>query len=195
MSDLKPTTALPPEAFNPLSLTGRTVMVTGASSGIGRATAIYLSKLGARIIATGRDESRLQVTLDALPGAGHVGRVMDLSLSEAIVPWMKDTCATYGPLDGLAHCAGIQSMRPLQMVTVGYVQEILNANLVAAIALAQGFRLKACHNPGAALVLVSSTAALKGAAGNSVYAASKGAIISLTRSLGLELLRDKIRVN
>ncbi|MFT3997462.1 MAG: SDR family NAD(P)-dependent oxidoreductase, partial [Asticcacaulis sp.] len=77
------------EAFNPLSLAGRTIMVTGATSGIGQATAVYLSRLGARLIVTGRNLTRLQATLDALSGEGHRGHLFDLADIEAIVPWMK----------------------------------------------------------------------------------------------------------
>lgn len=195
MTDLSPAAYRPRGPFNPLTLEGRTILVTGASSGIGRASAVYLSRLGARIIASGRDAERLTETLDQLEGEGHVGRTCDLSQLDGIVPWMKALCADHGPLDGLAHCAGIQSMRPLQAVNLGYVHDVINANLNAALVLAQAFRLKACHSAGASLVFVASTAGIKAAPGNTVYSASKGGLIAATKSLGLELLRDGIRVN
>ncbi|ESQ81164.1 SDR family NAD(P)-dependent oxidoreductase [Asticcacaulis sp. YBE204] len=195
MTDLTPNAAVSREPFNPLSLEGRTILVTGATSGIGQATAVYLSKLGARIIATGRDEVRLQTTLDQLSGDSHVGRTFDLSEADRIAAWMKQLCADHGPLNGLAHCAGIQTTRPLQAINLAYVTEMLNANLVTAFMLLQAFRLKACHHPNASAVLVSSSSALKCAPGNSVYAASKGGIISATKGLGVELIRDGIRVN
>lgn len=98
--------------FNPMSLTGRTILVTGATSGIGKATAIYLSKLGARVVASGRNQERLDETLVALEGEGHIGRLFDLADLDAIVPWLKALCAEIGPLNGIAHCAGVQR-RPM----------------------------------------------------------------------------------
>lgn len=193
---LTPSVTKPVDAvFNPLSLSGRTIMVTGATSGIGQATAIYLSRLGARLIVTGRNLSRLQATLDALSGEGHQGYLFDLAAIENIVPWMKTVCAQTGPLNGLAHCAGVQATRPIQAVKPDFIQDVLTQNLAASLMLAQAFRLKACHAAGASLVYVSSSAALKTAPGNVVYAASKGGIISAVKGLGVELVRDGVRVN
>lgn len=182
-------------AFNPMDLTGRTLLVTGASSGIGKATAIYLSRLGARLIICGRDEGRLQETFAALEGGGHLIRAFDLSQLDQIVPWLKGICAEVGPLHGLAHCAGVQATRPIQAINPAFVEDVLLQNLGASLMLAQAFRLKACHHPGASLVYVSSSAALKTAPGNVVYAASKGGIISMVKGLGVEMVRDQVRVN
>ncbi len=195
MTLLSPTAAQPPEAFNPMSLAGKTVLVTGATSGIGEATALYAAKLGARVIAHGRNETRLQSLLDRLPGEGHKGALFDLSQTDAITAWLKGLCAEVGPLDGLAHCAGIQATKPLQAASPAFVAEALSTNLASAFMLAQAFRLKACHTSPASLVLVSSSAALRTAPGNSVYAATKGGIIAATKSLGVELVRDGVRVN
>ena len=176
-------------------LEGKTALVTGATSGIGKATAIYLSKLGARLIASGRNEERLKEVLDQLEGEGHIGRIFDLADLDAIMPWMKALCAEVGPLNGLAHCAGVQATKPIQAINSTFVMDVLTQNLGAALMLAQGFRLKACHAPGASLVYVSSSAALKTAPGNVVYASSKGGIISAVKGLGVELVRDGVRVN
>jgi NAD(P)-dependent dehydrogenase (short-subunit alcohol dehydrogenase family) len=181
--------------FNPTSMIGRTILVTGATSGIGRATAIYVSKLGARIIASGRNEARLAETLSALSGDGHIGRVFDLAKTDEIVPWLKALCTEIGPLNGIAHCAGVQATRPIQAINPTFVHEVLSQNLAAALMLAQAYRLKLCRGTPASLVFVSSSAALKTAPGNVVYAASKGGIISATKGLGVELVRDGIRVN
>lgn len=182
-------------AFNPMSLEGRTILVTGATSGIGQATAIYLSKLGARIVASGRNEERLNDTLSRLEGEGHMGRLFDLSQTDQIVPWLKALCAEIGPLNGIAHCAGVQATRPIQSINPDFVHDVLSQNLAAALLLAQAYRLKACRGTPASLVFVSSSAALKTAPGNVVYAASKGGIISATKGLGVELVRDGVRVN
>lgn len=181
--------------FNPMNLSGRTILVTGATSGIGRATAIYLSKLGARIVASGRNAERLEAVLAELAGEGHIGRLFDLADLDAIVPWLKALCAETGPLNGIAHCAGVQATRPIQAVKPDFVMDVLTQNLGAALMLAQGFRLKACHGTPASLVYVSSSAALKTAPGNVVYASSKGGIVSAVKGLGVELVRDGVRVN
>ena len=181
--------------FNPMSLEGRTILVTGAASGIGKATAIYLSKLGARVVASGRNSARLDETLAALEGTDHIGRLFDLADLDAIVPWLKALCAEIGPLNGIAHCAGVQATRPIQAVKPDFVMDVLTQNLGAALMLAQGFRLKACHGSPASLVYCSSSAALKTAPGNVVYAASKGGIVSAVKGLGVELVRDGVRVN
>ncbi|MGN6208076.1 SDR family NAD(P)-dependent oxidoreductase [Asticcacaulis sp.] len=181
--------------FNPMSLAGRTILITGATSGIGRATAIYLSKLGARVVASGRNQARLDETLAALEGDVHIGRLFDLADLDAIVPWLKALCAEIGPLNGIAHCAGVQATRPIQAVKPDFVMDVLTQNLGAALMLAQGFRLKACHGSPASLVYCSSSAALKTAPGNVVYAASKGGIVSAVKGLGVELVRDGVRVN
>jgi NAD(P)-dependent dehydrogenase (short-subunit alcohol dehydrogenase family) len=181
--------------FNPMSLEGRTILVTGATSGIGKATAIYLSKLGARIVASGRNEERLNEVLGQLAGEGHIGRIFDLADLDAIVPWMKALCAEIGPLNGIAHCAGVQATRPIQAVNPAFITDVLTQNLSASLMLAQAFRLKACHRTPASLVYVSSSAALKTAPGNVVYASSKGGIVSAVKGLGVELVRDGVRVN
>ncbi|CAM3325425.1 SDR family NAD(P)-dependent oxidoreductase [Asticcacaulis taihuensis] len=181
--------------FNPMSLEGRTILVTGATSGIGKATAIYLSKLGARVVASGRNSARLDETLAALEGTDHIGRLFDLADLDAIVPWLKALCAEIGPLNGIAHCAGVQATRPIQAVKPDFVMDVLTQNLGAALMLAQAFRLKSCHGSPASLVYCSSSAALKTAPGNVVYAASKGGIVSAVKGLGVELVRDGVRVN
>lgn len=181
--------------FNPMSLKGRNVLVTGATSGIGKATAIYLSRLGARVIATGRDPERLKQTMSLLVGTGHESKLFDLSQLDQIVPWMKALCADYGKLNGIAHCAGVQATRPIQSVSPEFINDLLMQNLGASLMLAQAFRLKACRGTPASLVFVSSSAALKTAPGNVVYAASKGGLISAVKTLGVEMVRDQIRVN
>lgn len=176
-------------------MAGRTVLVTGATSGIGRATAVYLSRLGARIVLSGRDEARLAESRSLLTGEGHSSYLFDLSDTAAIVPWLKSVCAEVGPLHGLAHCAGMQVTRALQAINADFVQDTLMQNLAACLMLAQAFRLKACHVAPASIVFVASTTALKAAPGNVAYAASKGGVIAMTRTLGLELIRDGVRVN
>jgi NAD(P)-dependent dehydrogenase (short-subunit alcohol dehydrogenase family) len=181
--------------FNPMSLEGRTILVTGATSGIGRATAIYLSRLGARVVASGRSEDRLAEVMGQLEGKGHLGRLFDLAQLDAIVPWLKALCAEVGPLNGIAHCAAVQATRPIQAINAEFVQDALTQNLGASLMLAQAYRLKACRGTPASLVYCSSSAALRAAPGNVDYAATKGGLVSAVKGLSHELVRDGIRVN
>jgi NAD(P)-dependent dehydrogenase (short-subunit alcohol dehydrogenase family) len=188
--------------FPLVDLIGRRVLVTGASAGIGRATAVLLARLGARVVANGRDAERLAATLALLPGKGHAAVPFDLADSDSVPGWIKRLAEEGGPLDGLAHCAGMQASKPVRGIDRAFFDQILHANLLSALALARGFRQKGCHAPPtaghapqAALVLVSSVAAEIGQPGNVVYSASKGGLVSATRGLAMEFLRDGIRVN
>lgn len=179
---------------NPFDLTNKRILITGASSGIGRATAQLVSQLNGKVIATGRDHKRLESTMTSLEGKGHVCRSFDLTEVDSISEWMLDL-ASGGRLDGLVHMAGIHGVRPLKVTDAAFVNQILNVNITTAIGLARGLRHKKVRGSNSSIVFASSVAAIAGEAGISAYSASKGAIISLTRSLAIELAREKIRVN
>lgn len=180
---------------NPMDMTGHHVLVTGASSGIGEATAVLLSRLGARLTVCGRNTTRLEGTLALLHGDGHAAAVQELTDLDALPGWLGEIADAGGPLDGLVHCAGIQETRPIRSFDRAFFDRIIDANLGSALALAKGFRQKGVHTEQAALVYVSSIAGQIGTPGNVVYAASKGGVQAATKGLALELLRDGIRVN
>ena len=180
---------------NPLDLSGRTLLVTGASSGIGREVAILFSALGARVILSGRNEERLRETLDRMSPGEHVPVPFDLSLVDQIVPWIKTLAAQNGPLDGFVHAAGKQSTMPLRGLTPSSLDNLLRTNLSSALMLARGFCQKGCHRPGGSIVFLASVMALAGKPGLTAYSASKAALTGVTRSLALELAPEQIRVN
>jgi NAD(P)-dependent dehydrogenase (short-subunit alcohol dehydrogenase family) len=180
--------------FNPLDMTGRRFLVTGASSGIGAATGLLLAKLGGRVVLAGRSEERLAAVKAELPGDGHVAESFDLGDIDAIPPWMA-RLATVGPFHGVAHCAGVQALRPLRVTDAAFVEEVMRLNVASAISIGRGFRQRGVAAKPASLVLVSSTAGMTGQAGNVAYTASKGAIIAAAKGLAMELVRDGIRVN
>ena len=184
-----------PAIINPMDLSGRHILVTGASAGIGRATAILAAKLGARVTITGRDQGRLAATLADLPGDGHRADAFDLSAIDTIPGWMKAAAQANGPFDGLAHCAGIQTLRPIRIFHADFFDEVMRTNLGASLALAKGLRQKGVKADRASLVYISSTAATASSPANVVYAAAKGGIIAATKGLSAELLPDAIRVN
>lgn len=180
---------------NPMQLVGRTIMVTGASSGIGRETAILLSRLGARLALAGRDTTRLKETCAALEGEGHGIFQQDLSQNDEIAGWVAQVASRMGQLDGLVHAAGVQNLLPLRMINGRDVESIMQINVGAAVFLVKGFRQKGVHSDRSSIVLLSSVVGLVGEVGRSLYSASKGAIVALTKSLALELARENIRVN
>jgi NAD(P)-dependent dehydrogenase (short-subunit alcohol dehydrogenase family) len=182
-------------ADHPMDLTGRTILVTGASSGIGRETAVLLSRLNARVVLAGRNRERLDAAASRLQGDGHVVQPFDLCAAGEIPSWLRNLAAQSGPLAGAVHCAGIHNAHPLRILTADKIEEVMRLNLTSAAMLAKGLRQKGCYTPGASLVFLSSAAGLVGEAGVSAYAASKAALIGLTRSLAMELAAQQIRVN
>lgn len=182
--------------MNPLELSGKTVVVTGASRGIGRATAVYLSKLGARIVAVARDEEKLTGTISEMEGTGHLARPFDLNAVDQLPEFLKKVAQESGPLYGLVHSAGVVANRALKGLTHQLLMDMQRINVDAAILLSKGFRQKGVVDPaGGSIVYLSSVAALHPKPALAAYAATKGALLSLAKTLALELASEKIRVN
>lgn len=182
---------------NPMAMPDWPIMVTGASSGIGRETAILLSQLGAKLFLVGRDRNRLDETLLRLEGdaRGHQADVFDLSTGDAILPWFQDVVKRFGPFRGLAHCAGVQSFHPLRILSSATLERMYRINTISAAMLTRAFQQPAAHQRPASIVLVASTAANLAVPANAGYGASKAAVLSMTRSFAIELVDKGIRVN
>jgi len=174
---------------------GKTILVTGASSGIGRETAILLSRLKARVVLVGRNPERLEETKERMTGVNHLVEPFDLTAGDLIPGWLKQIASGTGPLSGLVHGAGVHQAIPLRVLTAGKVEEVMRANVTSAIMLVKAFRQKGCCSRPASIVLFSSAAGLAGQPSVSVYAASKAAIIGFTRSAAMELAPEGLRVN
>jgi NAD(P)-dependent dehydrogenase (short-subunit alcohol dehydrogenase family) len=171
------------------------ILITGASSGIGRGTAIHLSKLGCQLVLVGRDRGRLQATFHELRGERHQFHAFDLSDVDAIPELLKSVSKDL-PLDGVFHSAGIAAIKPLSLVKQKSIDEIMDASFKAGMLLVKGFCSRGVGNPiGGSIVMMSSVSSLRGQIGMSVYSASKGAIDAAVRSLALELADRRIRIN
>jgi NAD(P)-dependent dehydrogenase (short-subunit alcohol dehydrogenase family) len=180
---------------NPMDMTGKTVLVTGASSGIGRETCRCLGELGARVVMVARDRQRLDKIALELEGTGHSAEPFDLAMSDEIPAWLEGITGRLGPLDGCVHCAGVTDTKLIRDWRAKDADAMMRINLYPCFALAKGLRRRQSHKPGASLVFLASVAGFRGTPGLAVYAATKAAVIGLTRSLARELVSDGIRVN
>lgn len=183
------------EIFNPFTLAGKKILVTGASSGIGKSCAIELSKLGAAIILVSRSDKSLNATKKLLHGDNHSIEPFDLCSGNDIVQWLRNVALRNGLIDGLIHSAGISRTMPLRAMSEELYSQIMSINLEAAYFLSKGFRQKGVCNHPASLVFISSVMGITGASGLSAYCSSKGALLSLTKSLAIEWASEGIRVN
>lgn len=177
---------------NPFSLAGKRVLVTGASSGIGRQIALSCAQAGATVVASGRNAERLQETLHVLPSEpAHQALALDLCDDAAV----KTAVAALGKVDGVVHAAGYSALSPLRLATRAHIESQLTVNLTSPALLTQQLLLRNGLNPGGAIVFISSIAAHIGVQGVSAYAASKAAMEALARSLAMEVAKKGIRVN
>lgn len=181
--------------FNPLDLTERTILVTGASSGIGRGVAIYLSRLGARVVLHGRDRARLEKTLSLMEPGGHAIALLDLSECENIAGWFSELVHSFGVLHGLVHSAGEHFVLPLRSVRLEEAERQMKVNWESGLALAQAFRIRGHHGDPAAMVFLSSVGGVFGSKAVSIYSSTKSALMALGRALAAELAPEGIRVN
>jgi len=178
--------------YNPFSLEGKNILVTGASSGIGQSVAVECSKLGAKVIVTGRNSERLDCTYNSLYGCDNqkiVADISDMDDLESIV----NTCPK---LDGISHNAGIAKIVPIKHINKVDISSILSTNTVGPILLTQMLVKSKKINDNASIVFTSSLSGVYCVHyGESMYAASKGAISGFAKGAALELASHGIRVN
>jgi len=178
-------------SYNPYSLNGKTILITGASSGIGRATAVECSKLGARVVITGRNAERLQETYDMLGGGGHLQIVADLVNEEDIEKLAEETPC----VDGLVNNAGITKEAPIAYYKKSNLESIFRTNVYAPMLLTKSLIRKKKLNINASIVFVSSIASYFSTLGNGMYGASKAAIARYMHYCARELATKGIRSN
>lgn len=174
--------------MNPFSLEGKRVLITGASSGIGKATAIACAHMGATCVVTGRDQARL----DAVAAECNAQAVIaDLTI-EADRHRLVDAC---GPLNGAVHSAGITGLVPVRMATEKHLRQMYEVDYEAPMLLTQRLLTKRAIQNNGSILFVASLAANIGTAGLGAYSGMKGALISTAQCLALELVKQRIRVN
>ncbi len=178
-------------SYNPFSLQGKTILVTGASSGIGQDTAIECSRMGASVVITGRNEERLHETLSQMEGVGHSAIITDLD-KQSEIDKLVEVCPT---LDGLVNNAGRGLSKPVNFLKLNDFLDVYQTNLFGAALLTKGLLKKKKISKGASIVFTSSISSYITAAGLSVYASSKAAISGYMRTCALELGNKGIRCN
>ncbi len=181
--------------MNPIDLKGKNILVTGASSGIGKGIAVFLSKLGANIIMIARSEDRLKETYNELEPGKHSYFILDLGNPEGIANIMELICHDGLKLNGLVHSAGISLTTPLQYLKLDDMKNIMSVNFYSFVELAKHFSRRKYNDNGGSIVAISSISSKVGARGLTAYCASKGALESAIRSMALELAPKNIRIN
>lgn len=177
--------------YNPFSLEGKIILVTGASSGIGRGIAIACSKMGANVILTGRNQMKLGETLAQLEVGNHKMIIADLTDGESVSRLISELPT----LDGVVHCAGIGQRVLCKVATEQDVESVMDANFKAPVLLQSELLKRKKINKGASIIFIASISTWSPSIGNAFYSASKGAIVSYANCLALELAPRKVRVN
>jgi len=171
------------------------ILVTGASSGIGRETAKLLSKFGAVVSVVARREDALKETISELNGDGHRYYVCDLANTESIGDLVENVVNAMGPIDGFIHCAGIGANIPVVATKFRTIDSLMKTNFYSFAELIRLLSKKNNSNDGASFVGVSSVASLKGDKSQGAYAASKAAMNAYIHPAAKELAKRFIRVN
>lgn len=175
-------------------LNNKTILVTGASSGIGKSICIAIAKMGANVILTGRNELRLNEVFTIISEVSlGVHSIKMLNLEE--IDNFEDFISTLPKIDGIVHCAGIAKYAPYKFLKAQDLSEINRINYEAPVLLTQGLLKNKKFNKMASIIFIASISSLIGTIGSAIYSGSKGAIISSTKALALECASQAIRAN
>lgn len=183
--------------FNPFSLSGKVIIVTGASSGIGAQCAIDCSKMGATIVLIGRNIERLNNVLEQCDKSNnHLVVSYDLTDTNGMSSLLKMIVEKKGKISGLINCAGISSTMPINLVKKDMLSNFFETNVYSAYLLSKECAKKSVvADSGLSIILLSSIMGVVGENGKSVYSMTKGALISGMKSLACELAKKNVRVN
>ena len=181
--------------INPMDLTGKRILVTGASGGMGKETSILLSKLGAKVVMCDMNEESLVDTFSKLEGKGHSWYVFNLNSLDLIDDLIKKIVEEGGPLDGYAHCAGVSRSRPLKMTKPEDIMDQMKPNFFSFVEIVRCLSIKNRLNDESSIVAISSIASVMGKQTKVAYSASKAALDGAIRCLICDLRKKRVRVN
>lgn len=176
---------------NPFALTGKCILVTGASSGIGRAVAIECAKLGAQLVITARNEERLSETMSQLQGVGHKMVYADLLDASSVAVLVS--CVD--KLDGVVLCAGVNDKSLVKFLDESHIEKVMSTNFISPVMLIKQLVKFKKMQKESSIVFLSSISAFYPSMTNAIYGASKAAISQFAKVLAIELLPQRIRVN
>jgi NAD(P)-dependent dehydrogenase (short-subunit alcohol dehydrogenase family) len=182
---------------DPFSLAGKNIIVTGASSGIGRQCAITCSYMGATVTIFGRDQTRLMETLSIMEDPErHSVVAVDLIEYEKVEDEVRKVVSKKGKIEGLINCAGISTTLPLNAVSPQKMERFFQTNVIGAINLTR-LIIKSSHfsEAGGSIIFISSVMGVVGENGKTLYSMTKGALIAAVKSMAIELAARKIRIN
>lgn len=181
---------------NLFNLRDRNIVITGASSGIGRQCAISCSQMGANVILIARNEERLKETYNQLEKGEHLYYSQDITKYEEVESIIKDAVSKTGKMSGFIHSAGIGMTLPFIMLKPKYYYKVLSVNTIAGLEIARILSKKKYNVcKGSSFVFISSVMGLLGDISNVAYCCSKGALLSASKAIALELASKNIRVN
>jgi len=181
--------------INLLDLYGKNVLVTGASSGIGKGIAVLLSKLGVNVIMTARCKEGLKEAYNELEPGDHEYYPFDLNNLHQIKNLLDNICSSGLKLNGLVHSAGISKTIPVSFLKPEDLYNIMTVNFFSFVELVKNFSKRKYNDNGGSIIAISSISSRVGAKGLCAYCASKGALESSIRAMALELAPKNIRIN
>lgn len=180
-------------SYNPFSLEGKTILITGASSGIGRSIAIECAKMGATLILTARNRERLKETQSELVGVGHQCICADFAKDNEVNELVAKIDSK---IDGIVHSAGYTISKPFQFISKDEVRGVMKVNFESPILLTQQLFKKKKLNKGSSIVFISSISGVYiSAIAGSLYSASKAALNGMIKGMAIELAARGIRIN
>lgn len=180
---------------NIIELVDKVILVTGAGSGIGQASAIAASMIGAKVVMLDISKEGLNSTMQQLEGVGHTMHVVNLCETEAIAPLVKSIAEAYGTIHGVVHCAGISSRKPLNVLSKDGFSKVMDINFYSFVELVRQATKKKYFAEGGSVVVMSSISSIKGYKAKTEYCVSKAAVDAFVRCMAAELADRKIRVN
>jgi len=181
--------------FKLVDLSNKHIVITGASSGIGREVALLVNKLGAKVSLIGRKKDLLESLIQDLQGGENKFYEFDVTNFNDIDNLVSRIVATNGLIDGFVHSAGIEMTRPLKMLKIEHYREVFDINTISALEITKSITKNTNISTNASIIYISSIVGILGQPGKTAYSASKGALIAAAKCLALELAPKGIRVN